>query len=422
MTLNGRISQYFRRVTLLTHNAKLYLVATSLQGFSNGIWGVIFYLYLNLHEIGFDLDFIGGMAFAGTIATGIVALPAGLLIERIGPKRGILIGLTANFVNIIMILAIEPNFLVVAAFVSGLIGTISWVAGAPFMMENSRQEERTYLFSFDWAVLIVMGVAGSFVGGVLPDILNGLMGLPLGAAGSAVGYRLTLAISIALALCAAFPILLIADKERRQSSVGEPLIFRGIKNPKTIIKFMIPAAIIGFGAGFIVPLFNVFFKERFAATAEQVGIMSAASNITLGIGTLAAPEVSKRLGKVKSVALFEYLSMPFIMLTTLSPNLTFAASSYVTRNALMNMAGPIGTTLQMEQVADTERAITNGCMVMSDNIPRAVTASISGGMMTGNDFVTPFLFTTITYAIASTIYVAFFRKVEKTKRPAIFTG
>jgi len=41
-----------------------------------------------------------------------------------------------------------------------------------------------------------------------------------------------------------------------------------------------------------------------------------------------------------------------------------------------------------------------------------VTASISGGMMTGNDFYTPFLFTTVTYFIASSLYFAFFKKAE----------
>jgi predicted MFS family arabinose efflux permease len=78
----------------------------------------------------------------------------------------------------------------------------------------------------------------------------------------------------------------------------------------------------------------------------------------------------------------------------------------------MNMAGPIGTTLQMELVSETERATTNGLIVMADNIPRAVTASVSGAMMAGSDFFTPFLFTTVTYFIASSLYFTFFRKAE----------
>ena len=78
----------------------------------------------------------------------------------------------------------------------------------------------------------------------------------------------------------------------------------------------------------------------------------------------------------------------------------------------MNMAGPISSTLQMELVTESERATTNGLMVMADNVPRAITASISGGMMTISDFYTPFLATSITYFMASSLFFIFFRKAE----------
>lgn len=409
----SRLSRYVQLIRLLSPNAKLFLIAMGLQGLGSGIWGVIFYLYLNLPEVGFEPNFIGNMFTASGIATGLVALPAGLLCERIGPKKGLMIGFMANLANLVQIIVLQPSALLLASLASGLIGTVSWVAYAPFMMENSRQEERTYLFSLNWALMIIMGVLGSYLGGVMPDLVNGFMGLPTGLSGSAAGYRISLAVSIALMLSAVFPVLLIKEKERlRKQRMVDLLSLRNIKSPRVIIKFMIPTAIIGFGAGFIVPLFNVFFKRRWLATSEQVGTMSALSNITLGIGVLVAPALSKRLGKAKSVALCEYISMPFIMFTTLAPNLTMATLSFVSRTALMNMAGPIGTTLQMELVTETERATTNGLMVMADNIPRAVTASISGVMMTGNDFITPFLFTTFTYFIASTVYYMFFRNAE----------
>jgi MFS family permease len=398
---------------MLSRNAKLYVLATALQGLGSGIWGVLFYLYLNLPEVGFEMNFIGIMFAASGIATGLIALPAGLLYENIGPKKTLLIGLSANLFNVAQILVLQPSALLVASLASGLIGTVSWVAGAPFMVENSQPEERTYLFSINWTLMLIMGVVGSYVGGILPDLINSQMGLPTGTEGSVYGYRIALMISIALVLTATLPILLIRERKKAQKQrMVDLLSLRNVRSPRTILKFMIPTAIIGFGAGFIVPLFNVFFKKRFLATPEQVGLMSALSNVTLGIGTLAAPALSKRIGKAKSVALCEYLSMPFIMLTTLSPNLTMAGAAFITRTSLMNMAGPIGSTLQMELVTENERATTNGLMVMADNIPRAVTASVSGVMMTGNDFTTPFLFTTATYFLASSIYFYFFRNAE----------
>jgi MFS family permease len=404
---------------LLSRNAKLFLVATVFQGLGSGIWQVLFYLYLNLREVGFQMDFIGNMFTVGAIATGLVALPAGLLCERIGPKKAILIGLSANLAGLAQILVLQPTSLLVASLASGLVGTVAWVASAPFMVENSSSEERTYLFSLQSTLGIIMAVVGSYVGGLMPDLFNASLGLSTGVDGSAVGYRMSLAISIVLTLAAAFPVLFVNQSRKLEMQrMVDLLSLKNIRSLRTIIKFMIPTALIGFGAGFVVPLVNPFFKDRHQATAGQVGIISALGNITLGIAILVTPVLSKRLTKARIVVLCEYLSMPFIMLTSLSPNLTWAAGSYIARTALMNMAGPIGTTFQMESVTPAERATTNGLMVMSDNIPRAVTASVSGAMMTQNDYFTPFVYMTVAYFIASSLYFMFFRNVEAKKAKA----
>jgi len=408
------VRQYISRVRSFSRNARLYLMATTLLGLSSGIWGVIFYLYLNLGEIGFQPDFIGNMFTASAIATGLVALPAGLLCERVGTKRAMLVSQMSILASIIQIVTLHSSILLLASLLAGLIGTVGWVASAPFMMENSRPEERTYLFSISWAVMVIMGVIGSYIGGAMPHTFNAALGLPTGAeTGSATGYRIALIISIALAVAVTVPILFIKeDRTIQRQKAGALLSLKNIKSPLTITKFMIPTGLIGFGAGFIVPLFSIFFKLKFAATPEQVGTIFALGNVTLGIGTLAAPTLSNRIGKVKAVVVCQYFSMPFIMFMTLSPNLALAASAYLIRGALMNMAGPVSTTFQMEMVTGSERATTSGLMVMADNIPRAVTASISGEMMTGSDFYTPFLFTTATYFVASSLYFVFFRKTE----------
>jgi MFS family permease len=398
---------------MISRNAKLYLVATVFQGLGSGIWAVLFYLYLNLHEVGFQMDFIGNMFTAGAIATGFVALPAGLLCERIGPKKAILIGLTANLVNLAQILVLQPTNLLIASVSSGLVGTLASVSAAPFMVENSSPEERTHLFSFQFTLSITMAVVGSLIGGFMPDLFNASLGLPTGLNGSAAGYRISLAISVVLSLLVVFPVLLVKQSRRSEGQrMVDLLSLRNIKSSRTIIKFMIPTALIGFGAGFVIPLVNPFFKERYNAGPEQVGVISSLGNITLGIATLVTPVLSKRLSKTRFVVLCQYLSMPFIMLTSLSPNLTWAGGSYIVRTSLMNMASPIGTTFQMESVTPAERATTNGLMVMSDSIPRATTATISGAMMTKSDFFTPFLYMTVTYFIASSLYFIFFRNAE----------
>ena len=57
--------EYTQRVGSFSRNARFYLLATMLQGLGNGIWGVIFYLYLNLDEVGFQPNFISNMFTVG---------------------------------------------------------------------------------------------------------------------------------------------------------------------------------------------------------------------------------------------------------------------------------------------------------------------------------------------------------------------
>lgn len=407
----SRLRQYFHHLNAFSRNSKLFLIATAFQGLGSGIWGVIFYYYLR--EVGFQKDFIGNMFTASAIATGLIALLAGLLCERIGPKKAILIGLTANLINFAQILILQPTSLLMASLASGLTGTIASVATAPFMVENSGPEERTYLFSFQSTLGIIMSVVGSLIGGFMPDLFNAVQGLATGLNGSSVGYRLSLAISIALSLAAAFPVLFVRQSRMLEGQrMADLLSLKNIRSSRTIIKFMIPTALIGFGAGFVVPLVNPFFKDRYNATQEQIGFISSLGSITLGIATLVTPALSRKFTKAKIVVLCEYLSMPFIMLTSLSPSLAWAGGSYILRTALMNMAGPVGTTFQMESVTPPERATMAGLMIMSDNIPRSVTASVSGALMTGNDYFTPFLYMTVAYFIASSFYFAFFRNAE----------
>lgn len=404
------VGEYIHSMRMLSRNAKLFLAATAVRGIGNGIWGVLFNLYLK--QVGFRPDFIGLVFTVGGITTGVTALPIGLACEKIGVRKALLIGETVDFVNLLMVWTLVPPVLLSMNILSGFIGTIGWVANAPFMMENSQEGERTYLFSAFWTLMVITGVVGNVVGGFLPTIFSLLLRASPGET-SVLSFRLSLALAAVLAASSLLPFFMIKQKKNSTGCQTRDLLgFKNVKSWRTIVKFIVPTAIIGLGAGFIVPLFNLFFSLKFAASAGQIGIMSAASNITLGIGLIAAPALSRRLGKVRSVVLCEFASMPFIMFTTLAPNLPLAAASYVTRNALMNMAGPIGTTLQMELVSETERATTSGFMVMADNVPRAITASASGVMMTGDDFLTPFLFTTATYFAASTIYFVFFRRAE----------
>ena len=401
------VREYFRMIRMFSRNARLFLTSTFLSGLSFGIWGTIFNLYLG--ELGYKEDFAGFMFSVNAFATAFMALPAGLLCEGIGRKRSLLLGtLVSNLFYIVQILTVHPSLLLATSLVTGLVGTISWVAYSPFMMENSEKEERTYLFSMSWAFMTVAGMVGNFLGGYLPDFFAAMVQGEM-----VLGFKLTLLCSIVFTFVSVLPILLIREKRTSGQKATQLLSLKNIQSGPTILKLILTTGLIGFGAGFIVPLFNLFFQNKLGATEEQIGVIFALGQVALAIGTFLAPVLSSRIGKVKAVVLCQVCSIPFISMIALSRTLELAGFSYLVRGALMNMAGPIGSTFAMEVVQSTERATTSGLTVMADMLPRAISANFGGLMMSSGEYVLPYFYTSIFYITAATLYFGFFRKMER---------
>jgi len=378
-----------------------------LSGISFGMWGTIFNLYLG--KLGYKEDFVGFMFSLNALATGFMALPAGLLCEGIGRKRSLLLGiLVSNLFSLVQVFIVDSTLLLATSLAAGLVGTISWVAYAPFMMENSEKEERTYLFSMSWAFMTVAGMVGSLLGGYLPDSFAVMI-----QGETVLGFRLTLLCSIAFTFVSLLPILLIREKRTSRQEATQLLFLKNIQSGPIILKLVLTTGLIGFGAGFIVPLFNMFFANKLHATTEQIGVIFALGQVALAIGTFLAPVLSSRIGKVKAVVLCQVCSIPFISMIALSETLELAGLSYLVRGALMNMAGPIGSTFAMELVQSAERATTSGLTVMADMLPRAIGAKLGGQMMGSGEYVLPYFYTSLFYITAATFYFWFFRKMEK---------
>lgn len=403
---------YLGKIRMFSRNAQLFLLSTVLRGLAGGIWGVLFNLYL--WDLGFREDFVGYVFLLSGLASGLAAFPAGIMCDKIGRKKSLIAGATAgSFANTILVFTSDSVLLLVVSLLGGLVSILSWVAQAPFMMENSEPEERTHLFSISWATFLVSNMAGSFAGGFLPQVFSGLLGVETT---NVAVHRATLTISLGFLFLAVLPYYVIEEKPYLQdnATMASRLSFKAIQSRAVIGKLVVTGGLIGLGAGLIVPLFNIFFQNKLEASKEQIGTIFALGNVAVAVGTVLAPIISSRLGKVRAVAFTELVSIPFIFGIAFSPNLGFAAGSYLARGALMNMAGPIRNNFAMEVVRTEERAATSGLNVMADGIPRAISSSVAGQMMKGGNYVLPYMITSVLYFAASTLFLIFFRKAEKT--------
>ena len=410
------IWKYLRTIGMFSRNARLFLLATFLNGFAMGVWTVLFNLYLL--DLGFRENFIGHMLLLSGLTAGLAAFPAGIVCDKIGRKRTLLTGVAVGSVfNAILVFTSNPFLLLIVNLFQGFGGLASilfWVAQVPFMMENSRPEERAHLFSINLATWFLSNMVGSYAGGILPGVFSNLFSVENE---NVVAYRAALTVSVVFLFLALLPYHAIREKPYQKiNTKTRRLSLEAIQNRAVIGKLVLTSALIGLGAGLILPFFNVFFKNKFQASPEQIGIIFALGNVTTAVGIAFAPVLSDRLGKVRTVVFTQFSSIPFMLGIAFSPELGFATVSYLARGALMVTGAPIFQNFAMEVVQPEERATTSGFTTMADRIPRAVGSSFAGQMMTGGNYVLPYMITSVLYIFGSTLFLTFFQKMERARQ------
>src|SRR2546427_5759308 len=112
------------------------------------------------------------------------------------------------------------------------------------------------------------------------------------------------------------------------------------KSLRVLLKFSGINGLIGLGAGFIIPLIPTWFFLRFGTTDAYSGPLLAVSNITIGLSATGSSRLARIYGQVQSIVMTTGLSTVFMLSLAFVPNAPLAASPYIVRAALMNMASP----------------------------------------------------------------------------------
>ena len=82
--------RYRRRISSFSRNARLYLLNTALGSLSWSISNLFFNLYIL--SLGLDKTFLGLLTSIPSFVALVISLPAGVLADRIGHKRALVIG------------------------------------------------------------------------------------------------------------------------------------------------------------------------------------------------------------------------------------------------------------------------------------------------------------------------------------------
>lgn len=409
--------RYVRRVRGFSSNARLYLLSTVITGLSYSIYWLIFNLYID--SSGYSRSFLGELQSMPHLIAIFAGVPAGVLADHIGRKRSLLLssaGETAAMLGVV--LASGPNWLRVSMITFGASESLWWVASAPFIMENSTEEERDALFSANFGLQTLVGFFGTLVGGYLPTIFGSLMGVGVE---SPPAYQATLGVMVALWALTLVPVFMIKERPRRAADqVRSIWPWRNISNPGLVIRMFIPNIVISMGAAILIPYMNLFFKETFAIPDSTLGMLFAVSSVITGTATLGAPLLADRWGRIRSLVLTQLASIPFLLTIGFVPAFWLAGIAFWVRAALMNMGSPLYQAFAMEQVSARERATLSGLLGMSWTIGWTIGPYLSGYMQAQPHigFKPIFVTTCVLYIVASVLERAFFQSQDDERRQA----
>jgi MFS family permease len=277
---------------------------------------------------------------------------------------------------------------------------------APFLMENSGERERTYLFSFSSGLQMAMASVGNWIGGYLPTWVSGRLEVPPTSSPAYGGALIIVAITLGFAL---IPLVFIrvSRLDRSRRSVFAPISFAA-KQPALLTKLVLPLLVTSIGAGLIMPFMNVFFRVVHNQPDPVIGSLFAWGSLAMGLGLLIAPPLADRMGKIQLVVITQALSIPFLILLGFSPVFWVSALAYYVRLALMNMSTPVYQTFVMEHVEPEARATVASLVSMAWNFGWAFSPTISGYLQVRYGFGPPYLGTIILYVISIVLYWVFF--------------
>ena len=375
---------------------------------------LIVYIAGYMPEIGFSSGSIGLLIGVFGLVPILTGIPFGVLSDRRGRKTLLLLGSLGISPGLfIFALTNSISYFLVSAVLLGLSEAASLTTWNAIIADQTNPENRTRAFSLSFIVSTVFTGLGSAIPFSFPFIeayfrvdsrivhqdfmlVAGFLSLvtPVLLWSLLKGYR---------------EVITPRSEEKRSQK----------KNLRVLLKFSGINGLIGLGAGFIIPLIPTWFYLRFGTTDAYSGPLLAVSQITIGLSAIGSSRLAKTYGQIQAIVMTTGLSTVFMLSLAFVPNAALAASLYIVRAALMNMASPLMDSYLMGIISSEDRGLASAINSIIWRLPNSVT-TIAGGIILGMGLYSlPFLLAAGFYATAIFLFYVVFRKVSPMVEPVV---
>src|SRR5258708_3307729 len=290
----------------------LLLLFTTGKGFQLSISALTLNYYV--HSLGYHPDFIGVFSAMPAIGALISAIPVGLLADRIGRKPVLLLtAVLTPFFLAACAFVTSANWLLLCAFMQGVVSTAYWVTNLPLLTESTTERQRVGVFALNSFLLLGVGAFGNLLGGAIPEFIAGILHI---SAASTLALRWGVFAAALFTFVFGLPLWFLREPKRTTAhrateKATKAVLEENVRNSGPLaeavlhekrerlpvalfVELLVPDLLFTMGEGAVVALMQLFFILRFHLLPGPLGIIFTISRLAGGIFSLTAPLFVKR--------------------------------------------------------------------------------------------------------------------------------
>jgi MFS family permease len=408
--LFARTSQNGARATAKFYSAsgkeERWLVKASFfTGVTGGVlWYVLIYYWAALDFSSQDIGFMGGLGSAVGVITYIFG---GYLADAFGRKKLFLVGLVAEALGLLLFVT-EKNLAVftLGYSLTNLGGSLIWPSLMALMATKTTAANLKYFYGVQGFVNQIGLTIATFLGIFGPPLLERSFDIELS---QGFGY-----VFLVTAVCAFIPILYVLRVKETERRPEKLTVHFDLKMRRRLYVYCFQNALIGAGAGFVIPWFPIIFNKGLGASDSWVAGIITLSNAVITIGWFVVPIFAGYRGSVALITVCQLASCVPLLLIPYSPILLVVALLYTVRSFLMLVPTPVLNAYVMNIVSEQIRASFLAISQLTWQLAFSASYFIAG-FLWANEYtkVTPFFIAAGFYIVASLIFFAYFKNIKE---------
>lgn len=253
-----------------------------------------------------------------------------------------------------------------------------YVNSGPYLLKATRDEARGNVFAFQSALNSTASFAGGLLGGLMPALFAGFLGVTLS---QPAPYRMPLLVVGFLALVALGVVIQTRDAEEdqplemRAPAAGAP----SATSAYGLIAFMAAVRFLQVaGVGVAMTFFNVYMDSGLGVATAQIGIIAASARLIAVPVALLGPSISRRLGFGATAIIASACAGLSILPIALGNSAAVAGLGFVGVMSFTSLRYPAFYVYIMERTPERLRAIMNGANEMAAGLSFATISLVAG--------------------------------------------